>query len=169
MLLVVLISNLFNVSISQFEGFNWYMEEPEAYTELIRLGLNDMNMFHSSIMLHNQSLHSFNMKSGVDIGGTMGTLDLGEKNEDFNLQRFITVIFIDKTRMPSGSYFQGLLIVALDPLNRIEDVDRTDNIFVQYVRMENQVAATEYSPDCSMYPSASVPGIPISSSNLMSN
>ena len=63
--------------------------------------------------------------------------------------------------MPSGSYFQGLLIVALDPLYRIEDVDRTDNIFVQYVRMENQVAATEYSPDCSMYPSASAPGIPI--------
>ena len=61
------------------------MEEPEAYTKLIRLGLNDMNMFHSSIMLHNQSIYSFNMKSGVDIGGTMGTLDLGEKNEDFNL------------------------------------------------------------------------------------
>ena len=162
MLLVVLISNLFNVSTSQFEGSKWYMEEPEAYTKLIRLGLYDMNMFHSSIMLHNQSIHSFDMKSGVDVGGTMGTLDLGEKfNEDFNFWRFITVFLTDKTRMPSGSYFQGLLIVALDPLNRIEDVDRTDNIFVQYVRMENQVAATEYSPECSMYPSASVPGIPI--------
>ncbi len=61
--------------------------------------------------------------------------------------------------MPPGSYFQGLLIVALDPLNRIEDVDRTDNIFVQFVRMENQLAATEYTPDCSMFPSTSVPGI----------
>ena len=63
MLLVVLISNLFNVSTSQFEGSKWYMEEPEAYTKLIRLGLYDMNMFHSSIMVHNQSIHSFDMKS----------------------------------------------------------------------------------------------------------
>ena len=69
------------------------------------------------------------------------------------------VLFIERTRMPEGSYFQGLLIVALDPLNRFEDVDRTDNIFVQFVKIKSQVAATEYSPDCSIYPSSITPGI----------
>ena len=74
-------------SKSEFEGSNWYMEEPEAYTELIRLGLSDMNMFHSSIMLHNQSLQSFDMSSGVPVGGTLGTIDLGKEfNEYFSLK-----------------------------------------------------------------------------------
>lgn len=63
------------------------MEEPEAYTRLIRLGLSDMNMFHSSIMLHNQSLHSIDMSSGVPVGGTLGTIDLGKRNS-------INIIFL---------------------------------------------------------------------------
>ena len=53
------------------------MEEPEAYTRLIRLGLKDLNMFHSSIMLHNQSLLNIDMKNGVGIGGELGALNLG--------------------------------------------------------------------------------------------
>ena len=35
--------------------------------------------------------------------------------------------------MPDGLHWQGLLVVALDPLNKFGDVDRSDNIFVQYV------------------------------------
>ena len=58
------------------------MDEPEAYKKLIRMGLNDMNMFHSSIMLHNQSLLGVDMKSGVEIDGTLGSLDLGKKFVD---------------------------------------------------------------------------------------
>ena len=38
--------------------------------------------------------------------------------------------------MPEGSHWQGFLIVALDPLKKINDVDRTDNVFVQYVKLD---------------------------------
>jgi len=69
------------LGFSNATGNNWYMEEPEAYTRLIRLGLSDMNMFHSSILLHNQSLHSFDMSKGVATGGTLGKIDL-EKNKN---------------------------------------------------------------------------------------
>ena len=72
----------------QIQGYNWYMEEPEAYTRLIRLGLSDMNMFHSSIVLHNQSLHSFDMSNGVATGGTLGTLNLGKKLNAYTIDSF---------------------------------------------------------------------------------
>ena len=56
------------------------MDEPEAYKDLINLGLEDYNMFHSAILLHNESLLelSNNMKSGLKIGQTLGTLNLGK-------------------------------------------------------------------------------------------
>ena len=55
------------------------MDEPEAYKNLINLGLEDFNMFHSAILLHNESLLGLNnnMKSGLKIGQTLGSLDLG--------------------------------------------------------------------------------------------
>ena len=70
------------------------MEEPEAYTRLIRLGLSDMNMFHSSILLHNQSLHSFDMNKGVATGGTLGKIDLGKKSSEYTIDSFPDNFFI---------------------------------------------------------------------------
>ena len=68
--------NRFN--FSNVTGDTWYMEEPGAYQSLIKLGLQDMNMFHNSIMLHNQTLLDADMKPGFQIGQTLGSLDLGK-------------------------------------------------------------------------------------------
>ena len=68
--------NRFN--FSNVTGDTWYMEEPGAYRSLIKLGLQDMNMFHNSIMLHNQTLLDADMNAGFQIGQTLGSLDLGK-------------------------------------------------------------------------------------------
>ena len=52
--------------------------------------------------------------------------------------------------------WQGLLIVALDPLNRLNDVDRTDNVFAQFVLIDVQSTVTENenAAHCEVNPSA---------------
>ena len=45
--------------------------------------------------------------------------------------------------------WQGLLVVALDPFDRFEDIDRTDNIFVQYVTVMDN-GDLENNPFCSV-------------------
>ena len=60
-----------------------------------------------------------------------------------------TKIKLDKTSIPNEVPWQGLLVVALDPFYRFEDIDRTDNIFVQYVTvMDNE--DLENNPFCSV-------------------
>ena len=55
------------------------MNEPEAMNNLIKLGLDNMNMFQNPIFLHNHSLLSLDgtMLSGFKVGQTLGELDLG--------------------------------------------------------------------------------------------
>ena len=55
------------------------MNEPEAMNNLIKLGLDNMNMFLNPIFLHNHSLLSLDgtMLSGFKVGQTLGELDLG--------------------------------------------------------------------------------------------
>ena len=42
---------------------------------------------------------------------------------------------------------QGFFVVVLDPLEEIPDVDRLDNVFVQYVEFQDSV---EFSPTCNV-------------------
>ena len=42
---------------------------------------------------------------------------------------------------------QGLFVVVLDPLEEIPDLDRLDNVFVQYVEFEDSV---EFTPTCNV-------------------
>ena len=42
---------------------------------------------------------------------------------------------------------QGFFVVVLDPLEEIPDVDRLDNVFVQYVEFEDSV---EFTPTCNV-------------------
>ena len=55
------------------------MNEPEAMNNLIKIGLDNMNMFQNPIFLHNHSLLSLDgtMLSGFKVGQTLGELDLG--------------------------------------------------------------------------------------------
>jgi len=110
-------SLLNKVGFKNGTGDSWYFNEPEAMKNLIKLGLKDKNMFDKPLFLHSSSILTFadGIETGAKIGKEVGKLDL------------------EKTALPLGTPWQGLLIVALDPMEKYEDIDRTDNIFVQYV------------------------------------
>ena len=59
------------------------------------------------------------------------------------------IITSDKTSLPEETSWQGLLVVALDPFERFEDIDRSDNIFVQYVTVMDN-GDLENPPFCSV-------------------
>ena len=63
--------------------------------------------------------------------------------------------------MPTNVNWQGLLIVALDPLRRLNDVDRTDNVFAQFVLIDVQstLADNENAAHCEVNPSARNSGL----------
>ena len=65
------------------------MDEAAAYRELIRLGQENHNMFHTAILLHNQTLlaENINMESGLQIGQQLGTLNLGNSNKFSSLHQ----------------------------------------------------------------------------------
>ena len=119
----------------------WYFNDPKAMKNLIEMGLKDMNMFDKPLFLHNISLLSLEetdkIEQGTKIGKSLGKLDL------------------DKTALPLGTPWQGLLIVALDPLQKFDDIDRTDNIFVQYVAVNGTDEGGNWLPDepiCNVQP-----------------
>ena len=58
------------------------MNEPEALNNLIKIGLENMNMFQNPIFLHNHSLLNLEgtMLSGYKVGQNLGELDLGGCN-----------------------------------------------------------------------------------------
>ena len=114
---------------SDFTGKDWFLNEPEDMRNLIKLGLEDMNMFEKPIFLHDDNLLNLNGKKeleSVGVGEEVGELDLS------------------KTKLPLGVGYGGLLIIALDPLWKINDLDRTDNVFVQYVKVNGTDSAGEW-------------------------
>ena len=62
-----------------FSGDTWYMDEPEALSNLIKIGLDNLNMFQNPIFLHDQSLLNLEgpMLAGFKVGQTLGELELG--------------------------------------------------------------------------------------------
>ena len=98
------------------------LNEPEAIKNLIKLGIEDLNMFGKPLFLHSGPLIKLSTPDKVPkvkVGGTLQKLDLEE------------------TKMPATSMSQGLIVVALDPLWKIPDADRIDNVFVQYINLGN--------------------------------
>lgn len=96
--------------------------EPEAMKNLIKLGIEDPNMFGKPLFLHSIPLIKLSTPDKVpklNAGGTLQKLDL------------------EKTKMPATSMNQGLIVVALDPLWKIPDTNRIDNVFVQYITLDN--------------------------------
>ena len=114
-------------------GNGWMMGEPQAMRRLIQLGIEDLNMFGKPLFLHSSPLiksSSSEFIPTVKIGATIAKLDL------------------DTTAMPANAPEQGLVVVALDPLQKLPDADRLDNVFVQYVTLQQDVTAQLNEPLC---------------------
>ena len=80
-------------------------------------------MFGKPLFLHSSpilKMSSDDMVPSVKVGGTLQKLNL------------------DTTVMPETLLKQGLIVVAMDPLWKTSDVDRIDNVFVQYVTLKGQ-------------------------------
>ena len=108
---------------------------------LINLGLADMNMFEKSIFLHNSSILKMagQEDASYGIGQEVGEVKFGPWMEDTREHL--------GTALPRGVGYQGLLVIALDPLAKLYDVDRTDNVFVQYVTVNGTDEAGEWVDD----------------------
>jgi len=80
------------------------------------------------LFLHNTSLMQLDSSgagivSAVPQGGRVGTLNMAS------------------TRLPPLAAGYGLLVLLLDPLARMADTNRTDNIFVQFVNITNNLTS----------------------------
>ena len=125
-------------------GNTWYFNEPDAMRTLIQLGQKEMNMFEKPLFLHNTSIFRMAAEKGAKRGSSLGKIDL------------------ESTAIPLGAPWQGLLVVALDPLNKIPDMDRTDNVFVQYVTVNGTDESGNWlmdQPICDVQPVAMESGM----------
>ena len=123
-------------------GFNnpkskdWFFDQPQAMKKLIQLGIEDLNMFGKPMFLHDRpliKLPSSESVPNVKIGDSLGNINL------------------EKTTLPENAPNQGLLVVALDPLQKINDADRLDNVFVQYITLDGDVTSQLNDPTCDVF------------------
>ena len=67
------------------------------------------------------------------------------------MKEYINFI-LDETFFPDEALKQGFLIIALDPLQKINDVNRFDNIFIQYIQMEPDTSSPSEYATCDVHP-----------------
>ena len=100
-------------------GDGWLYKEASAMRKLVKLGIENFNMFEKAMFLHNKPIvEVVNTKDVIKFGEAYGRLAM------------------ENTSLPAGAPNQGFLVVALDPLEKIPDGDRLDNVFVQFVNLK---------------------------------
>ena len=112
--------NQSGLGLKDFTGKSWFLNKPQEMKKLIKLGSENLNMFEKPIFLHDDNI----MKLREAKEATLESVGVGQEVGEVDLA---------KTKFPIGVGYGGLLIIALDPLWKINDLDRTDNVFVQYV------------------------------------
>jgi hypothetical protein len=119
---------------------SWFFKNPKAMRKMAQEGMKDLTMFEKTLFLHKENL--------VTMGGqgTPGdtSFSVGKIKQD------VGTVDLTKTALPLGAPYDGLLVIALDPLEKINDEDRTDNIFVQYVNVNATTESGEWvdNPVC---------------------
>ena len=112
-------------------GESWFLNEPTALRTLVKLGLQDLNMFEKAMFLHSGSLVSI-ISQGAE---GFDTVKIGQD---------VGKVALWDTSLPLGVPQEGLLVIALDPLRKLDDLDRTDNVFVQYVTVNGTTEDGEW-------------------------
>ena len=79
-------------------------------------------MFRSSLFLHKENLVSMS-------GASETSFQTGKVLQD------IGSVDLSKTSLPMGISYDAVLAIVLDPLWKINDVDRSDNVFIQLVKV----------------------------------
>ena len=119
------------LGFKNFTGKSWFLNEPQQMKKLIKLGSKDLNMFEKPIFLHDNKI----LKMTAAKETSLDSVGVGEE---------VGEVELSKTKLPIGVGYSGLLIIALDPLWKINDLDRTDNVFVQYVAVNGTDDAGEW-------------------------
>ena len=113
----------------------WLMDMPYVYDSIIKFGLEKNNMFHQPHFLHDSNILNLatpltnNILQNVEPNAAVGTVEL----ENLTLHSTLN---------------HGLIIVALDPDRKISDLNRTDNIFVDFVNVN--MTYESMKPFCSV-------------------
>ena len=140
----ILVELLSSIGFKNPPSEDGFLDEPEAVQKLIKLGIEDLNMFGKPKFLHSSpifSLASSEFIPNVKIGETLGEIEL------------------DKTSLPMSSLGQGLLVVALDPLQKLSDVDRIDNVFMQLITLDAEEISYSEDQTCDVVGLGSSQGI----------
>ena len=122
--------DLWQLMYNYYYNNTWLADTPHLHHDIVKLGLEDMNMFYMAQFLHNASVLDIKSQEGVlnevAAGSVVGRLDSS------------------RLVMPSavGEGSAGLLVVALDPNYKMADRNRTDNVFVEFVTVNSSSAAS---------------------------
>jgi len=103
----------------------WLLNNSWAYSNLIRFFMKNISSLGHPQFLHKTSLLELINRSprGV-VGAVPKNGQLGKLN-------------LRKTFLMSKANDSGFVVIVLDPLSQLSDFNRTDNVFVQFVRLGN--------------------------------
>ena len=99
--------------------------------------MNNSETFSRAIFLHSSPITSSKNNSKLTkVGETFGELLLEKTKLPKNVP---SKVFIHTIIFSIIQFFclQGFLVVALDPLEKIPDLDRLDNYFIQFVNFDD--------------------------------
>ena len=116
---------------------SWLQSYIPAYTSLLTSLVKNMSTFSRPLFLHNASLLALASNDSARIGRVVKAVPLGGR---------LGRLSLEMTRLPPQAAGYGFLVLALDPLARLPDPNRTDNLFVQFVNVNNNHSWDDRAP-----------------------
>ena len=131
-------------------GTDWFRTDKIGMRSLSKLAGESNETFSSAIFLHKSPLIKRikdQANKRTKVGEEFGEVDLSKTMLPRHIPKQVTksyflTIFLNEI-------FKGFLAVALDPLENISDIDRSDNYFIQFVRFQDDA---ENKPFCDVSP-----------------
>ena len=118
---------------------------------MTELAMMNMNLFGMGIQLHDKSILQPTSKND-QIDDIVGSVLLGKIKYLVINWKGYKIFITDETFFPDEAPKQGFLIIALDPLQKINDVNRLDNIFIQYIQLQPDTSSPSEYATCDVHP-----------------